>query len=196
MPKRFRTFIAVAIAKSVRERLVALQNQLRAAAQQVKWVEPENLHLTLKFLGEVGEQDLYAVCKAAEQAVTDRAPFQMNMAGVGAFPNPNRPRVIWAGVWQGAPEITSIHESLEQVFRVQGYPREDRPFTPHLTLGRMRQPKPTPQLAAALHKLAGWEGGPTFVREILILSSQLSPQGSTYTVMGRGRLAADPPSET
>ena len=195
MPKRIRTFIAVEIAESVRERLVALQNELRRSAQEVKWVEPENLHPTLKFLGDVDEQDLYTVCKTAEQAVADCSPFEMNVAGVGAFPHTRRPRVIWAGVGQGASELTKIHESLERLFREQGYPREDRPFTPHLTLGRMRQPKPTLQLAAALDKLVNWEGGSTHVREILIMSSQLSPKGPTYTVMGRGKFAAGSPSE-
>ena len=195
MPKRIRTFIGVAIAEPVREQLVSLQETLRAAAKQVKWVEPQNLHLTLKFLGEVDETELYAVCKSTQQAVAESAPFSMHVAGVGAFPNARRPRVIWSGIRDGADELTFLHDLLEEEFRAQGYPREDRAFTPHLTLGRMRQPKPTPELAAAFDKLTIWEGGTTFVRELLVMSSQLSPQGPTYTVMGRARLAGNAGSE-
>ena len=187
MPKRIRTFIAVEIAAPVREQLVTLQETLREAAGEVKWVEPQNLHLTLKFLGEVDETELYAVCKSAQQAVADTAAFTMQVAGVGAFPDPRRPRVIWAGIREGADELIFLHDLLEEEFRSHGYPREDRAFTPHLTLGRARQPKPTPQLARAFEELADWDGGATLVREILIMSSQLTPSGPIYTVIGRGR---------
>jgi 2'-5' RNA ligase len=192
MPKQVRTFIAFDVAEPVRERLVALQDELRATGQDIKWVEPENLHLTLKFLGGVDETDLYTVCKTAEQAVAGLGPFDMELAQIGAFPNAQRPRVIWTGVGQGNRELTAIHQSLEKLYRAQGYPREDRSFTPHLTLGRARQPKPTPQLAAAIDRLADWQGGITLVREILVMSSQLSPDGPTYAVMGRARLTSQP----
>jgi 2'-5' RNA ligase len=188
MPKRIRTFIAVAVADPVLRQLVALQHELRLAAPDVKWVDRENLHLTLKFLGEVNETDLYKVCKTAEQAVAEQAVFEMNLVGVGAFPTAHRPRIIWAGVGSGADELSQMHHKIETAFRAQGYPREDRPFTPHLTLGRMRQPEPTPQLAAALANLANWSGGVTQVQEILVMSSRLSPSGPTYSVMSRGRL--------
>ncbi len=188
MSKRIRTFIAVAVADSVRKQLVALQDELRDAAA-VKWVEPENLHLTLNFLGEVADTDLYAVCKTVQHAVTDVSAFTMHVSGVGAFPNARRPRVIWAGVRGGADELTFIHDTLGELFRDQGYPGEDRAYTPHLTIGRARQPKPTPELAATLEECATWEAGPTFVREVLVMSSQLSPAGPTYAVMGRASLA-------
>jgi len=195
MPNRFRTFIAVEVAKSVRERLVDLQDKLRAAAPEVKFVDSENLHLTLKFLGEVDETDLYDVCKAAQKAVAESIRFSVHVVGVGAFPNAQRPRVIWAGIGEGADELTFLHDLLEEEYRSQGYPREDRPFTPHLTLGRMRQPKPTPQLAATFEKLMDWECGMTHAREILIMSSHLSSSGPNYTIMGRGKLRPDPQAE-
>jgi RNA 2',3'-cyclic 3'-phosphodiesterase len=188
MSKRIRTFIAIDVSPAVRKQLVALQDELRAVSEDVKWVEPENLHLTLKFLGDVDETDLYAVCKMVARAVADLSAFAMDMCGVGAFPSAGRPRVIWAGVGQGAQELTHIHGSLDKVFGAEGYPREDRLFTPHLTLGRVRQQQRTPRLAGALHDLSKWEGGITPVHEILVLSSQLSPNGPTHTIMGRGRL--------
>src|SRR5262245_41208000 len=188
MPKRIRTFIAIDVSPAVHRQLVSLQDEFRAVDDDVKWVEPENLHLTLKFLGDVDETDLYAVCKTTAQAVADVPGFSMELSGVGAFPNAGRPRVIWAGVTQGAREVTHIHDMLDRRFVADGYPREDRHFTPHLTLGRVRHQKRTPNLASALNRLSSWEGGVTSVYEILIMASQLSPNGPTHTIMGRGPL--------
>src|SRR5262245_44462626 len=188
MPKRIRTFVAVDVGSAIRDQLVTLQDELRALDEDVKWVEPENLHLTVKFLGDVDETDLYAVCKMAARAVEDVPVFSMDLHGVGAFPSVGRPRVIWAGVTQGAEEVTLIHDRLDELFGAEGYPREDRHFTPHLTLGRVRHQKRTPTLGNALNELARWEGGVTTVEEILVMSSQLSSDGPTHAIMGRGRL--------
>jgi 2'-5' RNA ligase len=191
MPKSIRTFIAVEVSPAIRTRLMAVQQELAALAQDVKWVEPENLHVTLKFLGQVDERAVHTVCRLAEEAVAGREPVQITVAGVGAFPNAKRPRVIWAGVTEGGPELIRIHGDLEQALRDEGYPREDRPYTPHITLGRIRQIKPNPQFAAALDEHQTWEGGQTLVRELLVMASQLSSHGPHYVVMGRCRLGGD-----
>ncbi|MBI3464029.1 MAG: RNA 2',3'-cyclic phosphodiesterase [Planctomycetes bacterium] len=189
MPKAIRTFIAVEISPAIRTRLVAMQQELASTAQEVKWVEEENLHVTLKFLGQVDEREVYAVCRLVQEAVAGQAPFDMTVAGIGAFPNANRPRVLWAGVTAGGPELIQIHGHLERALRAEGYPREDRPYTPHITLGRIRQIKPNPQLAAALEQHRDWDVGQKQVREVLVMASQLSSGGPHYTVMGRGALA-------
>ena len=191
MPKNIRTFIAVEVSPTIRTRLVAVQQDLAAVAQDVKWVEPENLHVTLKFLGQVDEREVHTVCRLAQEAVSGCEPFQMTVAGVGAFPTAQRPRVIWAGVTEGGPELIQIHGGLEQALRAEGYPREDRPYTPHITLGRFRHITPNPQLAAALDEHAAWDGGQTLVRELLVMASQLSSDGPHYAVMGRCRLDGD-----
>ena len=188
MPKNIRTFIAVEVTPAIRTRLVAMQRELASAAQEVKWVEEENLHVTLKFLGQVDEREVHTVCRLVQEAVAGQAPFDMTVAGIGAFPNENRPRVIWAGVTAGGPELIRIHGDLEPVLRAEGYPREDRPYTPHITLGRIRQIKPNPQLAAALQQHQAWEGGHRQVREVLVMASELSSDGPHYMVMGRGAL--------
>jgi 2'-5' RNA ligase len=190
MPKRIRTFIGIEVVSAVRQQLVELQDRLRAVSGEVKWVEPENLHLTLKFLGDVDEQDLYAVCKTADEAVSGQEPFEMTVAGVGAFPNAGRPRTIWAGVTQGSREAIAMQANLERLFAKQGYPREDRRYTPHLTLGRSRHGRPNPDLAGLIQQLADWQAGPTSVSEILVMASQLTPNGPIYSIMGRGRLRA------
>jgi 2'-5' RNA ligase len=189
MAKRIRTFIAVDPSAAVQQQLVALQDELRELEEEVKWVEPENLHITIKFLGDVDETDLYAICKMAERAVQEIPPFSMEMGTVGAFPSVGRPRVLWVGVRQGAGELIKIHDKVEELFGEQGYRSEDRAFTPHLTLGRVRHSGPAPRLSTTLRGLAQWQGGITPVHENLVMASQLSANGPTHTVMGRGRLA-------
>src|SRR5438034_1151779 len=132
MPKRIRTFLGVAISQGIRKRLSALEDDLTEAVPGVKWVEPENLHVTLKFLGDVDDHELYAVYKTAQEAVAGLETFEMTVAGIGAFPDLGRPRTIWAGVTQGTPELVAVHAALERAFTAQGYPREDRPYTPHI----------------------------------------------------------------
>lgn len=191
MPKRIRTFIAVEISASVRSRLAALEDEFQTAAENVKWVEPENIHLTLNFLGDVDERELYAVCRTASEVAAGHEPFEMAVARVGAFPNARRPRVIWAGVTEGSRELTAIHDALADALDGQGYAREDRAYTPHLTLGRIRRTVPNPRLAVAIEQHAAWDGGRSFVREILVMASELSPDGPHYTVMGRAPLGPE-----
>ena len=188
MSKRIRTFIAVELAAPMRNRLVKLQQELAPAAHDVKWVESENIHLTLKFLGEVDETDLYEVCKTIEKAVRDEAPFEMSIAGVGAFPTARRPRVVWAGVTEGDRALIRIHKVLDQALRGLGYASEDRPFTPHVTLGRIRRTDTSPSLQAAIESQSLWKAGQCTVREVLVMGSQLTPDGPRHHVMSRTQL--------
>jgi 2'-5' RNA ligase len=187
---RTRTFIAVDPGKDIRARLVALQEVLARTETEVKWVERENLHVTLLFLGEVDERDLPAVCKAVADGAGQILAFPMTVQSVGCFPNPRRPRTLWAGVGEGTQALCTLHDALESPLMELGcYRREDRPFTPHITLGRVRSDRPTDKLAAALAKNAGWRGGETLVREVHVMGSELTPQGPVYTVLSRARLA-------
>ena len=188
---RTRTFIAVDPGKPIRDRMVALQETLGRTGTEVKWVEPENLHVTLLFLGEVGDRDLPAVCRVVAECAAGQAPFPMTVERAGCFPNPRRPRVVWVGVGEGAPELVALHDALEPPLLDLGcYRREDRQYTPHLTLGRVKSDRPTDQLAAALAKQAGWKGGEVTVREVLVMGSELTPKGPVYTVLSRARLGA------
>src|ERR1700681_3615489 len=98
---RTRTFIGIELGKAIRDRLIGLQESLTASAAGVKWVEPDNLHVTLLFLGEVDDRELPGVCRAAQEAVADLPAFPLSIEGAGCFPNPRRPRVLWVGVVQG-----------------------------------------------------------------------------------------------
>jgi 2'-5' RNA ligase len=192
MARRIRTFIAVSIDRAVRDRAVALQEKLAEAEVPVNWVEPGNLHLTLLFLGEVDERDLIKVCRAVEDVCRRHAPFTMSIGTTGAFPNTRRPKVLWAGVGDGAEELTAIHEALEPPLLELGcYRREDRPYSPHLTLGRVKGDEGAERLAAVLARNADWHGGDVRVTEVLVMSSELGRDGPIYSVMSRAKLLGE-----
>ncbi len=188
---RLRTFIAVGISKAVRDHLVTLQETLARAGVEVKWVEPENLHLTLLFLGEVEDRAVPEVCRVVGECARQFAPFEMSVETAGCFPHPRRPRTLWVGVGEGKQELVALHDALEPPLLDLGcYRREERGYTPHLTLGRVKGNRPSDPLAAALARQAGWKGGTVPIREVLVLSSQLRPEGPEYTVLGRGKLGS------
>jgi 2'-5' RNA ligase len=186
---RLRTFIAVDVGKAIRDRCVALQETLARAGADVKWVEENNLHVTLLFLGEVEDRATPALCQAVADCCAGHNAFSLIIETVGCFPNPRRPRVVWVGVGTGSTELIALHDALEPPLLDLGcYRREDRAYTPHLTLGRVKSERSTPALATALARQAKWHGGETNVREIHVLSSELTPQGPIYTVLSRAKL--------
>jgi 2'-5' RNA ligase len=186
---RLRTFIALELAKAARDRLVALQHNLAKIVPQVKWVEPENLHVTLLFLGEVDERELPSLCQAVEGVAESLPAFSMTVGGAGCFPNPRRPHVFWAGIVEGAEEVCALHDALEPpLLKLGCYRREDRKYTPHVTLGRLRSDPSPAGLAAELAKLAAWQAGETRVHEVHVMSSELSSDGPKYTVLSRAKL--------
>jgi 2'-5' RNA ligase len=187
---RIRTFIAVDLGKTIRDRAVALQEQLARAGTEVKWVEPENIHVTLLFLGEVQDREVPRVCQIAADGARAQPVFLLSVEGVGCFPNPRRPRVVWVGVGAGAQPLCALHDALEGPLQELGYRREERRYTPHVTLGRVKSDRPTDRLGAELGAHAGWKGGETTVRELLVMSSQLTPRGPVYTVLSRPRLGS------
>jgi 2'-5' RNA ligase len=187
---RLRTFIAVDIGKAIRDRAVALQERLAQASSGVKWVEPDNLHITLLFLGEVDDREVPTICRVVAEQVHEQESFQLSIERVGCFPNPRRPRILWIGVGDGTQELCALHDRLEPPLLELGcYRREERKFAPHITLGRVKSDRPVDKLAEALAKHAGWQGGQTTVNEILVMSSELTPQGPIYTVLSRAKLA-------
>jgi 2'-5' RNA ligase len=186
---RLRTFIAVDIGKVIRDRAIALQETLAQSSPDVKWVEPENLHVTLLFLGEVDDRQVPTVCRVVAEHTGQHVQFPMTLERVGCFPNLRRPRILWIGVGEGTQELCALHDSLEPPLMELGcYRREERKYTPHITLGRVRSERPPDTLAADLQKHAGWRGGEVNVREIQVMSSELTPKGPIYTVLSRAKL--------
>ncbi len=186
---RIRTFIAVDMARPQKDRLLAVQESLTRAGVGVKWVEEENLHVTLLFLGEVDDRDVVKVCSAVTKCCAEHAGFNVSLGGISGFPNPRRPRIIYAGIEEGAEELKALHDALEPPLLDLGcYRREDRPYTPHVTLGRVQSDGGSDTVAEALTRYADWQGGTSAVREVLVMSSELHRDGPVYTVLSRGKL--------
>lgn len=186
---RIRTFLAVEIPDGLRSRLVALQESLAKAGGDVRWAAPATLHVTMLFLGDVEDRELHTVCRAVAAVCAKHRPFPMTVEGVGCFPSPRRPRTIWAGVTEGAEQLRALHDALEVPLVEKGlYRREDRAFTPHLTIGRVRGEQDSDRIAAALAKHATWSGGGCEVGEVLVMASDLKPSGPVYSVMSTAAL--------
>jgi 2'-5' RNA ligase len=170
---RIRCFIGVDIGGEIRRNAAALQEQLARTGAGVKWVEPENMHITLLFLGDVDDRDIHNICKAIEAVVRDEGPFPFTISGIGAFPTMRRPKVIWAGVTEGSETLKLLQESLEaELLDKDLYSKEDRGYTPHLTLGRTRSEKDGQELAPELAKLSAWSGGRTMVNNVILYGSE------------------------
>lgn len=187
---RIRTFIAIDPGENIQARLVSLQENFAKVSGDVKWVERDNLHLTLLFLGEVDAREVPDVCRAVQEALALHAAFPMTVEHAGCFGPPRRPRTLWVGIGKGAEQVVAIHDAIEtNLLELGCYRREDRPFTPHITLGRVRSDRPLDSLAAALTKHQTWSAGETIVREIRVMSSELTSDGPQYTLMSRAKLA-------
>jgi 2'-5' RNA ligase len=185
---RIRTFIAVDLDKTVRNRTVRLQETLKETGTEVKWVEPENLHVSLLFLGEVNEQEVVEVCRIVDETAQHHSSFLMRVESAGCFPHPRRPRVLWVGIGEGKQALCAIHDDLETALLDLGFRREERKYSPHITLGRVKSDGPTENLASALAQQAGWKGGEIQVGEVLVMGSKLTPTGPEYTVLSRAKL--------
>jgi 2'-5' RNA ligase len=176
----FRAFIAVETGEGFRSEQVL--GELGRSGADIKLVEPRNLHITLKFLGDTGEDRVEAIGRAMGDSVRGIAPFELAFRGLGAFPNPMAPRVVWVGLL-GAEPLAEISRRLEDRLSVVGFPREQRGFSPHITLGRMRTPGRWGSIPALLQTRADADLGSTTVEKLLLKKSVLGPRGPAYSTV-------------
>jgi 2'-5' RNA ligase len=186
-----RTFVAVEMDPAIRKAAQRLIEKFRATGAGVSWGVAENMHLTLKFLGDVGVGDVPRVCQAVREAAAGVAPFGLQVCGAGAFPNLSRPRVIWLGAGEGQEPMAALAERIESALKELGFPREGRRFQAHLTLGRVRRGGPEiAALAGLVQQHAAVEIGQTPVEEVVVFSSQLKPTGAVYEALDRALLGS------
>jgi 2'-5' RNA ligase len=176
-----RLFVALEIPSAVRENLAALIRDLRAIAPQPKWVRAENLHVTLKFIGEVPPAKLEAI-RAALPAVRCGQPVELRFRGLGFFPGEKRPRVFWAGL-DTSPNLAAIAGDIDQRLEKVAVAREQRVFAPHLTLARFEPPGVSEKLRAAIQENAARDFGTLRIREFHLIASKLKPTGAEYTTL-------------
>ncbi|NQT12237.1 MAG: RNA 2',3'-cyclic phosphodiesterase [Planctomycetes bacterium] len=195
MKQKIRTFVAVKLDSAVCANAAELIEEFRSAGADARWVDPENLHVTLKFLGDVDAREVHEVCRAVEDAVGEATPFELEIRGAGAFPNAERPRTVWLGVGAGAQEMVALNRQIEPPLEKLGYRREARRYQPHLTIGRVRRGGPGMlELAALLGEHADFEVGRTRVREVIVFSSELGRSGPTYQALARVALGGRKPA--
>ncbi|HKA25191.1 MAG TPA: RNA 2',3'-cyclic phosphodiesterase [Candidatus Eisenbacteria bacterium] len=174
-----RVFVAVFPPNGIQDRLFALIERVRRPADGMSWVKRDNLHYTLRFLGELEAPRAVAVCRAGNEAVRGMAPFTARLGAAGAFPNFRQPRVLWIGMAEGGPELELMAASLDEALRREGFGGPERPFAPHLTLGRVRDPGAGSRAAEALRE-EGVEGSFS-IGAMTVVQSKLHPRGSIYT---------------
>jgi 2'-5' RNA ligase len=189
VPNR-RLFVALEPPEPVRRRLALLAAELRRgagrAADEVRWVEAEKIHLTLQFLGAVPEERVGAVAEAVRAAAAAAGrPLSLEVKGAGGFPNARRPRVVWAGLAGDLEPLAALVQDLGRRLAPLGFPPEERPFSPHLTLGRARDRRGAPGLAGALAHAAQADGAPWRAGEVALVESHLSPKGPRYEAIAR-----------
>ena len=153
------------------------------AGLPVAWVAPENFHVTLKFLGGIDEGRVPGVTEALHAAAADHRAFEMEVAGLGAFPSATRPRVVWAGIVDGSDPLAALASAVDDRLVALGFPREARAFAPHITLGRVRETRRAPQLTDALGAAAARPFGRVAIDHVALMRSDLSPRGARYTAL-------------
>jgi 2'-5' RNA ligase len=176
-----RCFLAIDLPDTLRPQLALLQGELKKSNADVRWVAVGNIHLTLKFFGNVPDNEIDALTQAARDVAAQQTPFQLQATQAGAFPNMKSPRVVWVGLGGDVIPLAQMYHKLEKAFEVLGHLPEGRPFNPHLTLGRVKSPANRHRLSQALEKLPPLKWPPFMVNEIILFKSTLTPQGSIYT---------------
>jgi len=192
---RLRTFIAVELSPRVTSRAGALIDELRVVGAEINWVRPQQMHLTLKFLGDVADTEAPDICRVINQVAADFEPFEVVCRGAGAFPNVNDPRTLWIGIQDGAEELKELQAAIDDALHVKlGYGKERRGFHPHLTIGRVKHvpPEKREQLAELLEQLADFDADLAIVDEIVTFASFLGRGGPRHDPIDHAELRGKP----
>jgi len=185
--QKIRTFIAVHVPDRVRSKIAEFQNRLKPFGCDVRWVRPESIHVTLKFLGDVRAEQIGGIAESIRKAVESLDSFDVLVGGAGVFPDARRPRVLWIGVQKGSEELIVLASKIEDVCSKFNFKKEMRAFSAHLTIGRVRSPKGIASLMEAMQTI-GFEGGSYPVEEIVVMKSDLQQTGAVYTPLHRIKL--------
>ncbi|MFZ5820389.1 MAG: RNA 2',3'-cyclic phosphodiesterase [Chloroflexota bacterium] len=180
-----RVFIAIEIPPVVRQAIEKNTARLQSAldANLVRWTPTGNIHLTLKFLGDVSPPTIDMLAQMLDREASQHSSFEMQFGGLGTFPNPRRPRVIWVGI-QAPAALEALRRGIEAATARMGYPTENRPFSPHLTIGRVKQttgPADAQKIRLALEATKIGALGAGKVEAVHLFKSDLKPAGSLYT---------------
>lgn len=205
-----RLFIAIPVEDALKQQLINIQNEIRETRAHIRLVEPENIHLTVRFLGETSPEQSLLIASLIKKAASNYKRFEMELKSIGAFPSGNNPRVVWVGCHETAGEnkLLMIYQDIEKGLhpfnlsspdvKSRGYQSgvpesrrnvgmsgigSNQTFSPHITLGRVKSPKNKEALTRLLNERAEFSAGKQFVKEIVLFQSQLRPDGPVYSVV-------------
>lgn len=176
-----RCFVAIPIPLEIKQQIEKVLNLLKTQGADAKWVSSANFHFTMKFLGEITATQVDSVIETMESGLSGVEAFPISLKGTGAFPNLERPRVIWCGVSGGEEPLCSLAARIDDLLEPVGFPKEKRPFSAHLTLGRLRSEKGTKSLIGKIKETQDLELGEFLADRVLVMKSDLKPSGPIYT---------------
>jgi len=176
-----RSFLAIELPKTIQKKIEEVQGDLRSSRADVRWVSPEKIHLTLKFLGNIEESRIEPIVTSIEEPTRTTPPFMLMARGVGAFPHLKNPRVIWIGLQDEKGVIFSFQKKLEKELEKIGFEPEHRSFQAHLTLGRMKSSRGRDGLIGTVERHLEEEFGAFQVEQVILFKSDLKPSGPIYT---------------
>jgi 2'-5' RNA ligase len=186
-----RCFIAIDIDEKIRIALGDLQQQLRNGVDvkkgDVNWVNPDNIHLTLKFLGEIKDEKVAEVCNIVKAVAGRHKSFELDIESVGHFGG-RSPKVLWVGTGKGAENLLELQEDIEKSLALAGWPEETREFAGHLTLCRIRHPAAGMKLAQVSEDYKDFKLGTMPADSVSVYQSELKPSGPVYTLLGNYKL--------
>ncbi len=188
MSSTIRTFIAIELDERLRRELIRIQDLLKKADADVKWMDAGNIHLTLKFLGDTPLDKIDTIKAALENTAADFSSFDIELAGLDSFPNTHAPRIIWAGVANGTDGLSAIATRLEEELEPLGFIKEDRGFSAHITLGRARSPDGKVRLSRALLETALTPGLTQRVSRLTFFQSTITSAGPIYSIIHQAKL--------
>jgi len=183
-----RLFIAIELPEDIRRSIATVQQRLKTAGVDANWTRPEGIHLTLKFLGEVPEAKVAGILQGMTDAARGAGPLRLEVSGAGAFPNVKVPRVLWLGLEGDIEKLAALQQAVEDAMAAAGFEREDRTFSPHLTLARIKFPRPRDHWQQRLEAIQGVRLGGFEADHVSLMMSELHPAGAVYTEAGRVEL--------
>lgn len=178
-----RTFIAIQMPADIRQKLAEIGEELKKSGADAKWVAEDNFHITLKFLGNVTAGRMTAVSQVVGSVVERTESFHLVLSGVGAFPRLSRPSVVWVGISDGSDRVASLAEKIDAELGRLGFEREERPFSGHVTIARIRTSKNLERLKEIIEGLREQHVGVFGVESVAIMKSELRRSGPIYTAI-------------
>ena len=194
MSQAIRSFIAIELPDGIQSGLENTQQELKSMRLRARWVKPRNIHLTLKFLGDIDPSDIDNIAGAMDDAVREFAPFTLKVGGIGFFPGIKRPRVVWVGLGGDSQILFDLQRKLEDRLAAVGFPKEKRAFKAHLTLGRIRDAVHPDIAGRAIQQFARSAGQHFTADRIILFKSDLKPTGAEYSKLKETKLREWPRS--